>query len=56
MFAAGLVLGLTMFGIDLTTAMPFYWIVGEGIPVAIAGLVILWLWRTANLEKSGLVN
>ena len=46
------VIGLTMFGIDLTTPMPVYWIVGEGIPVAIAGLVILWLWRTANLEKS----
>ena len=50
------VIGLTMFGIDLTTPMPVYWIVGEGIPVAIAGLVILWLWRTANLEKSDSVS
>jgi hypothetical protein len=42
------VIGLTMFGIDLTTPMPIFWIVGEGIPIAIAGLIIVWLYRKAN--------
>lgn len=42
------VIGLTMFGIDLTTPMPVYWIAGEGIPIAIAGLAIVLLWRKVN--------
>jgi len=42
------VIGLTMLGIDLTTPMPLYWIVGEGVPVALAGLLIVWLWRQAQ--------
>lgn len=41
------VIGLTMFGIDWTTPMPLYWLVGEGIPIVIAGLVILVLHRHA---------
>ena len=45
------VIGLTMFGIDLTTPMPWYWIAGEGIPVAIAGLVIVGLYRAANSQS-----
>jgi hypothetical protein len=45
------VIGLTMFGIDLTTPMPWYWTAGEGIPVAIAGLVVVGLYRTANLPS-----
>ena len=45
------VIGLTMFGIDLTTPMPWYWTVGEGIPVAIAGLVIVGLYRAANSQS-----
>ena len=42
------VIGLTMFGIDLTSPMPMYWIAGEGIPVAMAGVLILWLWRKSQ--------
>jgi len=44
------VIGLVMFGIDLTTSMPSYWIVGEGIPIAMTGLLMIWLWRKS---KSG---
>ena len=51
-----IVMGLTMFLIDLTTPMPMFWIVGEGIPIAIAGQIILSLWRKANAESSSLVN
>jgi hypothetical protein len=39
------VIGLTVFGIDWTTPMPRYWIAGEGIPIAMAGVAIVWLWR-----------
>ena len=41
------VMGLTMFGIDLNTPMPLYWIVGEGIQIAMAGLLILCLYSKA---------
>lgn len=47
------VIGLAMFFIDLTTPMPWYWIAGEGIPIAIGGLVIVWLWRQANGKDEG---
>jgi len=42
------VIGLVMLGIDLTSPMPMYWIVGEGIPIAIAGMVIVEFWKRAN--------
>lgn len=45
-----IVLGLTVFGIDLTAPMPLYWIIGEGLPVAALGLLILWLWNRSNSE------
>ena len=41
-------LGLTMLGIDLSAPMPLYWIIGEGMPVAATGLLILWLWNRSN--------
>ncbi len=44
-------IGLTMFGIDLTSPMPVYWIVGEGIPIAIAGGAILWMYKKAQSAK-----
>ncbi len=50
------VIGLTMFGIDLTTPMPFYWISGEGIPIALAGMLIIWLWRTADTQRPSSLN
>ncbi len=42
------VIGLVMFGIDLTSPMPWYWTAVEGIPIAIAGLLIIWLYRNSN--------
>jgi len=48
------VIGLTMFGIDLSASMPTYWIAGEGIPIAIAGGVIVLLWQKANRESASL--
>ena len=41
-------IGTTMFAIDLTTPMPWYWTAIEGVPVALAGLVIVWLYRQAS--------
>ena len=46
-----IVMGLTMLGIDVSTPMPLYWIVGEGIPIAMAGVLILWLWQKSNSES-----
>ena len=46
-------LGLLMLGIDLTTPMPWYWTAAEGIPISIAGLVIIWLYRRANRMEMG---
>lgn len=47
------IMGLTMFGIDVTTPMPTYWIIGEGIPIALAGLLIIWLWNKSNATVTG---
>jgi hypothetical protein len=41
-------IGVVMFCIDWTSPMPLYWIAGEGIPIALAGLLIVWLWRMAG--------
>ena len=46
------VIGLTMFGIDLTSAMPLYWIAGEGIPIALVGGLIIYLWKKAGAEPA----
>ena len=46
------VIGLAMFGIDLTSPMPIYWIVGEGIPIAIAGAAIIWIYKRAKARNS----
>ncbi|MEM9942325.1 MAG: hypothetical protein AAF939_12240 [Planctomycetota bacterium] len=40
--------GLTILGVDLSAPMPWYWIAGEGIPVASGGVLILWLYQKAN--------
>jgi hypothetical protein len=47
------VIGLAMLGIDLTAPMPWYWTAVEGIPIALAGLVIVGLCRRANREIVG---
>ena len=41
-------IGLTMLGIDLTSPMPLYWILGEGLPIAAVGALIVYLWRKAQ--------
>ena len=46
------VIGLTMFGIDLTSAMPLYWIAGEGIPIALVGGLIIYLWKKAGTDPA----
>lgn len=38
-----IVIGLSMLGIDLTAGMPWYWTAFEGVPVALTGLLIVWL-------------
>jgi hypothetical protein len=42
------VLGCTMLGVDVSAPMPLYWIIGEGVPVAATGMLILWLWSRNN--------
>lgn len=42
------VIGLAMLGIDLTSSMPLYWTVGEGLPIAFVGGLIVYLWNKAK--------
>ena len=42
------VLGLTMIGVDLNAGMPLYWTAGEGLPIALTGAAILWLYRRSS--------
>ncbi len=44
-------MGVTMLGIDLTSPMPTYWIVGEGVPIALAGLFIVWMWKRCPAKE-----
>ena len=50
------VLGTCMIGVDLNAGMPLYWIVGEGLPIALTGGAILWLYSrspsTSNSHSS----
>ena len=45
------IIGLVMLGIDLTAPMPWYWTAVEGIPIAIAGLVIVGLHKKWKVES-----
>ncbi|MEM7454650.1 MAG: hypothetical protein AAF456_09900 [Planctomycetota bacterium] len=38
-----IVIGIAMLGIDLTAPMPWYWTAFEGGPIALGGVLILWL-------------
>lgn len=42
------VLGFIMLGIDLSASMPWYWTALEGIPIAMTGGVILWLFNRSS--------
>jgi len=44
-------IGIFMLGIDLTSGMPWYWTAGEGGPIAVFGLVLLWLFRKCDAEE-----
>lgn len=47
------VLGVAMIGVDLNAGMPLYWIAGEGLPIALTGGAILWLFgRSASTSNS----
>ena len=39
-----IVLGGTMLAVDWFAGMPVYWTAGEGIPVALMGVLMLWLY------------
>ena len=49
-------LGTFMIGVDLNAGMPLYWVAGEGLPIALTGGAILWLFRrsspTSNSQSS----
>lgn len=42
------VIGLSMLGIDLSSGMPWWWTTFEGVPIAMAGLLIVWLNKKAT--------
>ena len=44
------VIGLAMLGIDLSARMPWYWTAAEGVPISLAGLLLLWLWKKSQLQ------
>ncbi len=46
-----IVIGLVVLGIDLTSAMPWFWTVFEGPPVALLGVVILVNYNHEKNEK-----
>lgn len=41
------VIGVAMIGIDLTAGMPWWWTTFEGAPIAMTGLVMVWLSQKA---------
>jgi len=45
--------GLLMLAVDVHAGMPWYWICGEGPPVAIVGLILLVLHRRLGAGPSG---
>ena len=40
-------IGITMIGIDLASGMPWWWTAFEGAPIALTGLLIVWLSKKA---------
>ncbi len=41
-------MGVVMLGTDLNAGMPWYWTAAEGVPIACAGLLIVWMWNKAG--------
>lgn len=48
-----IVIGLSMFTIDLLAPMPWYWTAFEGLPVAAVGLLLLWMYGKAFPKHRG---
>ena len=48
-----MVLGITMIGVDLNAGMPLYWTAGEGLPIALTGGAIFWLYRRSSSASGG---
>ncbi len=44
------VIGLVMLGVDLNAGMPWYWTAVEGVPISLAGLLLLWLWKESQKQ------
>jgi hypothetical protein len=40
--------GITFLGIDVSAGMPWFWTANEGPPVAVGGLLIVWLARAGG--------
>jgi hypothetical protein len=40
--------GLAMVGVDLEAGLPWWWVAGEGPPLAGFGVLMLWLYRRAS--------
>lgn len=45
-------IGFVIFGVDITSGMPWYWTAAEGIPISLAGGLILFLWSKSRLISS----
>ena len=45
------VLGTCMIGVDLNAGMPYYWTAGEGLPIALTGGAILWLFGRSSVAN-----
>ncbi len=46
-------LGVALIGVDLNAGMPLYWTVGEGLPIAMVGGAILWLFGRSSPTNKG---
>ena len=43
-------MGAVLLGTDLSAGMPWYWTGLEGVPIACAGLLIVWLWKKSESQ------
>ena len=46
-----IVTGFVLLGIDMTAGMPTSWIIGEGPPTIVVGLIVLWLQRKITVAS-----
>ncbi len=48
--AAHALFGMVILGVDLHAGLPLHWTLGEGPPITVLGLVLLWLARAVDRE------